>query len=119
MQKTYRPEMVVYVVWHPDFVQGREFAAYLSDRLTRDANEPLARGLGIPIYLRTATASDSLPELVPFDQAEHTIVVLLVDDEMALARDDGWEQYADSLVQGARTGEHRLIPVNLTRPARG
>ena len=117
MQKTYRPEMVVYVVWHPDFVQGREFAAYLSDRLTRDANEPLARGLGIPIYLRTATASDSLPELVPFDQAEHTIVVLLVDDEMALARDDGWEQYAESLVQGARTGEHRLIPVNLSQAA--
>ncbi len=117
LQKTYRPELVVYVVWHPDFVLGREFAAFLSDRLTRDANEPLSRGLGIPVYLRTATASNLIPEPVPFDQAEHTIVVLLVDDEMTLGRDDGWEQYADSLVQAAKAGAHRLIPVNLSQAA--
>ncbi len=30
------------VVWHPDFALGREFVAFLLDRLTRDANEPLS-----------------------------------------------------------------------------
>ncbi len=115
--KTYRPELVVHVVWHPDFAAGKEFAAFVYDQLTRDSKEPLARGLGIPVYLRTAESSDTLPEAVPFDQAQHTIVVLLVDDAMIMARDEGWERYAESLVQGAKTGEHRLIPVNLSAAA--
>jgi hypothetical protein len=29
--KTYRPELVVYVAWHPDFAPGPEFAAFVSD----------------------------------------------------------------------------------------
>ena len=115
--KMYRPEMIVYVVFHPDFAAGREFAGFVYDQLTRDSNEPLARGLGIPVYLRTASSSDELPEPIPFDQAEHTVVALLVDDCMMLARDDGWEQYADTLVNGANTGAHRLIPVNLSPAA--
>ena len=115
--KTYRPELVVNVVWHPDFAAGKEFAEFVYDQLTRDSKEPLTRGAGIPVYLRTAESSDSLPEPVAFDQAQHTVVVLLVDDAMMLARDEGWERYADSLVQGAKSGEHRLIPVNLSGAA--
>ena len=116
-QPAYRPELVVYVVWHPDFAAGREFAALVYDQLTRDATEPLARGLGIPVYLRTAFTGDATPAPVPFDQAQHTVVVLLVDDTMMLARDDGWEQYAETLVQGAKSGAHRLIPVKLSESA--
>lgn len=115
--QTYRPELVVFLVWHPDFAAGREIAAFVSDQLTRDSKEPLARGLGIPVYLRTPSSSDALPEPVPFDQAQHTVVVLLVDDEMMLAREEGWGQYADTLVQGAKTGTHRLIPVKLSDSA--
>lgn len=58
-----------------------------------------------------------LPEPVLFEQVRHTVVVLLVDDQMVLARDDGWEQYADTLVQRAKTGAHQLIPVKLSEPA--
>jgi hypothetical protein len=116
-QPAFRPELVVHVVWHPDFAAGQQFATFVYDQLTRNVTEPLARGLGIPVYLRTSVSSDGLPEPVPFDQAEHTIVVLLVDDQMMLARDDGWEQYAGSLVQGAKSGAHRLIPVKLSDSA--
>ena len=28
--KTYRPELAVYFVWHPDFAAGRDFAAFAS-----------------------------------------------------------------------------------------
>ena len=116
-QSTYRPELVINVVWHPDFADGPEFAAFVYDQLTRDSTEPLARGLGIPVYPRTTSPGDKLPQSVSFEQSQHTVVVLLVDDQMMLARDDGWEQYADSLVQGAKTGAHRLIPVNLSKSA--
>lgn len=113
----YRPELVLYVVWHPEFAAGREFATFVYDQLTRDSKEPLARGLGIPVFLRTASSPASLPQPVPFDRAVHTVTVLLVDDSMVLGRDDGWEQYVDTLVAGAKSGPHRIVPVKLSDSA--
>ncbi len=118
--KTYRPELVVYVVWHPDFAAGREFAAFVSDQLTRDSQEPLSRGLGIPVYLRTSQDSVSKPEPIPFDQARHTVVVLLVDNQMVLFREAGWEQYAGELIAAAKRDSsqaHRVLPVKLSSAA--
>lgn len=119
-QPVYRPELVVYVVWHPDFAGGREFAEFLSGQLTREMTEPLSRGLGIPVYLRTAVDSASVPKPISFDQARHTVVVLLVDDEMVLARDSGWGKYADELLAGVKSDAaqaHRIIPVKLSSAA--
>ena len=119
-QPSYRPELVVYVVWHPDFAAGQEFAAFVSDQLTRDSKEPLSRGMGIPVYLRTAASGDAMPEPVSFEQARHTVVLLLVDDAMVLARDDGWGQYAGELLasaMGDATQAHRVLPVKLSSAA--
>ena len=35
--KTYRQELVVYVVWHPEYSAGREMATLVFDQLTRDS----------------------------------------------------------------------------------
>jgi hypothetical protein len=77
--KAYRQELIVYVVWHPDFAAGRTLAAYIYDHLTRVSGNSLARGLGIPVYLRTATNKPSVPDAIPVDDAVHTVAVLLVD----------------------------------------
>lgn len=119
-QPVYRPELVVYVVWHPEFPAGREFARFLSDQLTRDSKEPLSRGMGIPVYLRTSLDSETTPEPIPFDQARHTVVVLLVDDQMVLSREAGWGKYAGDLVASAKDDvhqAHRILPVKLSNSA--
>ncbi|MEX1027228.1 MAG: TIR domain-containing protein [Candidatus Paceibacterota bacterium] len=115
--KTHRQELVVYVVWHPEYSAGREMAKLVYDQLTRDSAVPLSRGLGIPVYLRTAANSREVPPAIAFDEATHTVVVLLVDDKMVLGRGQGWGSYADALVAEAATGAHRVLPIKLSASA--
>ena len=55
--RDYRQRLVVYVVWHRDFDRGTELARFFYDHLMRDSQQPIARGLGIPVYFRSSPAS--------------------------------------------------------------
>jgi hypothetical protein len=112
--RTYRQQLVVYVVWHPQYAAGREMAEVVYDQLTRDSSVALSRGLEIPIYLRTAETPEGLPRDVPFAEAAHTVVVLLVDDKMVLGRNHGWGNYVQGLIDGASKGLHRILPIKLS-----
>jgi hypothetical protein len=107
------------VVWHPSFAGGQKLAQFLYDQLTRDSQQPVSRGIGIQVYFRTATPGADLPEPIPLDQASHTAVVVLVDDEMVAARPIGWDRYVADLWQQTHVvaSPHRLLPVMLTQTA--
>jgi patatin-like phospholipase/acyl hydrolase len=115
---TYRQRLVVYVVWRPEFADGAKIASGLYDHLMRDSQEPIARGLGIPVYFRYAPAGDGseAPIDIPIDEAEHTAVVVLVDDTMFSHRDDGWAAYVGKLHEEIRPHpeKHRLLPVKFS-----
>src|SRR5208282_1790662 len=119
--RNYRQRLVVYVVWHPDFQQGAEIARLFYDHLMRDSRQPLARGLGIPVYFRSHPESADVqrPREVRLDEAEHTAVVVLVDDTMVLGKDDGWAAYVSGLHQraAAEPSRHRVLPVMLSAHA--
>lgn len=114
---TYQQELAVYVVWHPGFDAGHEMATWIYDQLTRDSAVPLSRGPGIPVYLRTSLAPREVPPPIDFNEARHTVVVLLVDDKMVLNREEGWRDYAESLLAEATKGGHRVLPVKLSKNA--
>jgi SLOG cluster2/TIR domain len=117
LQKTYQQQLAVYVVHHPRFEPGAKLALRLYDHLTRDSSQKLARGIGIPVYLRsTPWSPDSeAPRPIPLDQALHTVVIALVDETMVLRRNEGWNRYlADLHAQTAQAPDrHRLLPVKL------
>jgi hypothetical protein len=106
-----RGVLAVYIVWHPKFTEGPALADWLFTRLSSNPDVPCERGLGIPVRFRTAAAGH-VPVDVPFDRAEHTGVVILVDDEMAA--DETWDSYIAGLLRGSATGAHMVIPVALT-----
>ncbi|MGZ3397466.1 MAG: hypothetical protein ACXVB2_25465, partial [Isosphaeraceae bacterium] len=117
----YRQRLVVYVIWHRDFDRGTELARFFYNHLMRDSQQPIARGLGIPVYFRSvaASADSAVPQEIPLDEAEHTAVVVLIDDIMVLNKDLGWAAYISDLHQ--RTADnprrHRLLPVKLSAHA--
>ena len=119
--RDYRQRLVVYVVWHRDFDRGTELARFFYDHLMRDSQQPIARGLGIPVHFRSspASADSAVPREIPLDEAEHTAVVVLIDDIMVLNKDLGWAAYISDLHQ--RTADnsrrHRLLPVKLSAHA--
>jgi SLOG cluster2/TIR domain len=115
--QTYAHELVVYVVWHPDFLAGKSLASFVYDHLTRGSNIPLTRGMGIPVYVRTAVDSQSVPETIPFGEAVQTVVVLLVDDKMVLGRNQGWDRYVQATIDGSKIGAGHVLPVKVSANA--
>src|SRR4051812_43992599 len=91
----YRQRLVVYVARHPAFEQGGEWARRLYDHLTRASQQPIARGLGIPVYFRSASEKEGseAPRPIALEKAHHTAVIALVDATMVLRRDLGWGPY--------------------------
>jgi hypothetical protein len=115
----YQPRLAIYAVWHPRFERGREIAERIYAHFSRDPERPNARGLGIPVFFRSATEADNkAPPPIAFDSARHTAVVVLVDAEMVTAG-SAWKGYVTDLWEqaAARSERHRLFPVAFTKGA--
>src|SRR3954469_4246432 len=113
----YRQRLVVYVAWHPDFEQGAELARRFYDHLTRDSQQPIARGQGIPVYFRSAAEKEGseAPRPIALEKDHHTAVIALIDGTMVLRRDLGWGPYLAELNRAIdrEPSRHRLLPVKL------
>ena len=104
----YRTPLVVYVVWHPLFVEGAAFARDVYDQLRGDPTKPFGTKLGIPVYYRSSPAGPEspLPLDVDFDEAEETVVVVLADANMLAHADGekGWRSYVLGLQARCKRG---------------
>lgn len=108
----YQPRLLIYVLWHPAFKRGQELAESVYAHFSRDPTRTNARGLGIPVFFRSAAGPGSkTPPLIAVDDAQHTAIIVLVDAEMVIA--EGWDVYVEALWQqaGAAPERHRLFPV--------
>ncbi|MGB8170495.1 MAG: TIR domain-containing protein [Chthoniobacteraceae bacterium] len=117
----YRAALEVYVVWHPEFKRGEEVANRLYLHFAQDGSLPgIRRGVGVPVFFRSAPAGVVGTEPAPIDltQADHSVVVPLVDRQMFEAAGQGWERYFAALLpQLSDEGPHRLFPVAFNRAA--
>jgi hypothetical protein len=108
----YQPRLLIYVVWHPAFERGPKLAESIYAHFSRDPERTNARGLGIPVFFRSAAVSGGqVPPPIAVNAARHTAIIVLVDPKMVIA--DGWDVYVAELWQqaGAAPDRHRLFPV--------
>ena len=108
----YLPRLLIYVVWHPAFERGPRLAESIYAHFSRDPERTNARGLGIPVYFRSAAVSSGQPPPpIAVDAAQHSAIIVLVDPKMVIA--DGWDAYVADLWQqaGVAPDRHRLFPV--------
>lgn len=116
---TYQPCLIVYIVWHPECKEGDAYAQRIYSLLNSDVNQPVSRGLGIPVFFRhVVTPQTGFPLEIDLDDARQSAVVVLVDDAM-VAADDQWETYLQKLEQltSVATSPHRLFPISLSANA--
>lgn len=126
----HHPFLNVFCVWHPGCETADRLVNALYTSVSRDVENPVARGLGVPVYFRSHPAGShhGLPLPVDVETARHTAVVMFVDDQMLDAADPipgqpgtGWGTYAADLLArcqaGAPAGTHRVYPVSLTANA--
>ncbi len=119
MKTQYLPYFRIYLIWHPQSPSGQHLAEYLFRYICADGENPLLRGLGIPIHFRSAPfqPKTNIPKPIIYQDSLNSATFVLTDDSMVI--DDSWEQYIDSLWETASqlAPHHRVYPVSLTSSA--
>jgi len=100
----------IYVVWHPNFGFGKKIAEELYSTFCRDYNNPLSRGLNIPVYFRFIKLENGHPLSIDFNEAEKNAIILLIDEEYFL--DDVFKSYTKQIVEKAND-DNRIFPIKL------
>jgi hypothetical protein len=104
----------IYIVWHPNFSRGKDYANYLYSEFCRDFQKPLSRGIGIPVFFRWQSYIENKPLDIDFEQAERNAVIVLVDDEMF--EDQIWTQFFKDIATN-KAQNKRIFPVALSKYA--
>ena len=100
-----KPFLVVYVVWHPGFEEGRLIAEAVREHFRRRIFENVSGGTGVSVIYRFAEAEGtSAPLPISLSEAESTAIVVLMESN--LAGEDAWAEYVRELV--GRTGRGRI-----------
>ncbi|MBN9286094.1 MULTISPECIES: toll/interleukin-1 receptor domain-containing protein [unclassified Flavobacterium] len=103
----------IYVVWHPNFEFGKKIAEELYSTFCRDYQNPLSRGIGIPVYFRYAKLENNKPLEIDLANAEKNAIVLLIDEEYVL--DEDFRSYTEELSK--KMNDDRIFPVSLCNKA--
>ncbi|MFN8323971.1 MAG: toll/interleukin-1 receptor domain-containing protein [Chitinophagales bacterium] len=111
MKNRLKYPLSLFVVWHPKFEEGKKIAESLYSIFCRDIDQPLTRGLGIPVYFRSTS-------LIPIDSSNSTrnAIVLLVEENYMT--DEAFRGYTESLIKQVDDNT-RLYPVALCEQAYG
>ena len=104
----------IFVVWHPNFQAGKKIAEELYSTFCRDYQNPLSRGIGIPIYFRYAKLGDNKPLEIDLSNSEKNAIVLLIDDEYIL--DENFRSYTEELSKKI-DDNNRIFPISLCNKA--
>jgi len=81
----------VYIVWHPNFADGRKYADMLFRTFSRDAQDFCGQNIGIPMYY----VSDTIGIVSVTDEAEKIAIIPLIDNSLLL--DNGWKSYISAI----------------------
>lgn len=121
----YCPTLTIRVLWLanpiPDPADKSSIIPGLLDQLAeslyktfnRSTDNPLDRGMGIPVYFHNEVP----PKPSVLKQSKHTILVVLVDDRMVI--DPLWNEGLIALGEAVNKTKHlhRLYPVSLSKNA--
>jgi len=108
----------VFIVWHPDYLEGQQTADFLYSVLCRDSTKPLIRSMGIPVYFRNKNVSETnQPIDVNFTDSEYTAIIALVSDEFV--NDNNYGKFLDSIFDKCETEKEkrRVYPVAISKSA--
>ena len=108
----------VFIVWHPDYLEGQQTADFLYSNLCRDSAKPLIRSMGIPVYFRNKNAYETnRPLEINFTESEYTAIIALVSDEFV--NDSNYGKFLDNIFDKCEIekNKRRVYPVAISKSA--
>ena len=86
MDKQIKMPLSVYVLYHKDYIQGREAYTDMYHLLCRNPERPLTDGIDIPVFLRTGGGGQKISK-IELGQSSKNAIFLLVDELMYCCSD--------------------------------
>jgi hypothetical protein len=113
------PPFLVHLIFHPSSGGARNVALALHRALNSDSALP---GLAVPTVLLPEDGSGLPPTQHDLGQAEHSVVIVLADDEMVIeetipAGRTSWAEFVADIARKCEDGKHRFLPVQLSERA--
>jgi len=115
---SYKTPLAIYIIWHPDFLDGKEIADFLYKALCRNSEKPLIRSIGVPVYFRSRNEQGkNTPKDIDFDESEYTAIIPLVSAEFVNSKEYG--NYLDKMLDSCDLEKRtrRVYPVALSKHA--
>ncbi|MFM7021338.1 MAG: toll/interleukin-1 receptor domain-containing protein [Flavobacteriales bacterium] len=115
---SFKTPLSVFIVWHPDYLEGQQMADFLYSILCRDSSKPLIRSMGIPVYFRSAKAENkNQPIAIDFAESEFTAVIALVSDEFVVDKEYG--NYLNKVFDecNSLSDKRRVYPIAISKNA--
>lgn len=107
--KNFKSPLSIYVLWHSDFQNGspstqwktktcthggQEYASFIYKSFCRDIENPVSRGIGIPVYYRSQKGENGAIAEIPFHESERNALVVLAEGNML--NDASYRQYLEN-----------------------
>lgn len=111
----YTSPLIIYVVWHPKFNLGKEFAEGIYSTFCRDVSMPFSRGANIPVFFRNVSPSGRKhPISINKALSDKNALILLIDEKMF--GDSEWRKYASALARQVNSNT-RIYPIAFSKYA--
>lgn len=107
----------VYVVKHPNFDKGIEYAEEIYNEIYRNFEDEVSIKSSVPVYYSRSKLSNENQLIINFDDSERIAIVILVDSNMVLDNDSNWDKYIKYLYdKSTLNGNIRLFPIAIKEP---
>ena len=96
MISNYCPYFCIYLAWHPNFSDGKQFAEHIFKYIYGNPEYPLVNDISIPVQFRSQPIDSIIeqPKQISFEKSLNSATFVLVDDQMVMS--DSWQSYVES-----------------------
>lgn len=112
--KKFKSPLSIYVLWHPDFKQGKEYAKNIYNTYSGGNGNLTHAKFDIPVHYRTNSRNTDNFKEIPFSESEKNALILFVDDNMI--DDNKWNAEIEKILK-SKTSNTRVIPISFSKYA--
>ncbi|MBE5934275.1 MAG: toll/interleukin-1 receptor domain-containing protein [Lachnospiraceae bacterium] len=113
-----RQPLNLYVIKHPQFIEGLEYAKDIYAKIYRDIEKQTIIKSNVPVYFSDVEGVKDNQLNIKFDNAIKIAIVILVDAKMILDKENDWDVYFKKLYDKQKSNSNvRIYPVSFVEQA--
>lgn len=109
--KKFKSPLSIYVLWHPDFKEGKEYAKSIYNTYSGENGNVTHAKYDIPVHYRTHSHNKETFAKIPFSESVKNALIVLVDEHMF--NDSNWTIAINEVLK-SKPANTRVFPVSFS-----